>query len=110
MGEREAVAIIVDDLNKKGGIGGPLIQIVNYDEATNPIEAARGATQLVQQHGVVAVMGASTGSGTLAAAPILARSKVPVVVPHATPSITSKEHAFSPCIFRSVLRDNTIVQ
>ena len=108
--ERDAVAILVDDLNKKGGIGGHQIQIVNYDEATNPIEAARGATQLVQQHGVVAVMGASTGSGTLAAAPILARSKVPVIVPNATATITSKEHAFYPWIFRSVVGDNDIVK
>lgn len=108
--ERDTVEILINNINKEGGIDGHPLQVINYDEASNPIEAARGATQLIQQHGVVAILGGSTGSGALAAAPILARNSVPLISPNSTATTTSKQHAFFPWIFRVVVGDNDILK
>jgi branched-chain amino acid transport system substrate-binding protein len=108
--ERDTIEILTNNLNKAGGIDGHPLQIINYDEASNPIEAARGATQLVQQQGVVAIMGGSTGSGALAAAPILARANVPLISPNSTATTTSRQHSFFPWLFRVVVGDNDILK
>ncbi|GEO16705.1 transporter [Microvirga aerophila] len=108
--QRDTIEILVNNINKDGGVNGHPVQVVNYDEASNPIEAARGATQLIQQHGVVAILGASTGSGSLAAAPILARNKVPLVSTNSTATVTSKQHSFFPWLFRVVVSDTDILK
>ena len=68
--ERDSVEVLVNKFNADGGINGRKIELSVYDDATNPTEAARGATQLIQQNKVVAIIGSTTGSGTLAAAPV----------------------------------------
>lgn len=108
--ERDTVDILVKKINAEGGVDGHPLQVINYDEASNPIEAARGATQLIQQEGVVAILGASTGSGSLAALPILARSSVPLISTNSTATITSKDHAFFPWVYRVVVGDNDILK
>lgn len=108
--QRDTVEVLVAEINESGGVNGHPLEIVNYNEASNPIEAARGATQLIQQHGIVALLGASTGSGTLAAAPLLARSNVPILSTNSTATVTNKEHVFFPWVFRVVVGDNDILK
>lgn len=103
--ERDAVELIVSDLNAKGGINGRKIELAIYDDTTNPTEAARGATKLIREDGVVAIIGASTGSGTLAAAPIAAREKVPMLAPNATISVTARDSQSYPYVFRTMSND-----
>jgi branched-chain amino acid transport system substrate-binding protein len=103
--ERDAVQILVDDINKKGGVNGRKIEISIYDDTTNPTEAARGATKLIRDDAVVAIVGASTGSGSLAASPIAAREKVPMLMPNATISVTAREAAQFPFVFRTMTND-----
>jgi branched-chain amino acid transport system substrate-binding protein len=103
--ERDAVQVVADDINKKGGVNGRKIELFVYDEATNPTESARGIVELIQRDKVVAVIGSSMGSGTLAAGPNAARFEVPILAPNGTISVTSKEHAFYPWIFRNMTND-----
>ncbi len=103
--ERDAVELIVNDLNEKGGVNGRKLELAIYDDTTNPTEAARGATKLVREDGVVAIIGASTGSGTLAAAPIAAREKVPMLAPNATISVTARDSQSYPYVFRTMSND-----
>jgi len=103
--ERDAVELIVHDLNEKGGVNGRKLELAIYDDTTNPTEAARGATKLVREDGVVAIIGASTGSGTLAAAPIAAREKVPMLAPNATISVTARDSQSYPYVFRTMSND-----
>ena len=103
--ERDAVQVVTDDINAKGGVNGRKIELFVYDEATNPTESARGIVELIQRDKVVAVIGSSMGSGTLAAGPNAARFEVPILAPNGTISVTSKQHAFYPWVFRTMTND-----
>lgn len=101
---RDAVQVLVEDLNARGGVNGRNIALAIYDDTTNPTEAARGATKLIREDGVVAIIGASTGSGTLAAAPVAAREKTPILAPNATISVTARDAKY-PYVFRTMGND-----
>jgi branched-chain amino acid transport system substrate-binding protein len=103
--ERDAVQVLVDDINKNGGVNGNKIELAIYDDTTNPTEAARGATKLIREDGVVAIIGSSTGSGSLASGPIAAREKVPMLMPNATISVTARESSQYPFAFRTMSND-----
>ena len=105
--ERDAIEILVKKINAEGGVNGRLIELSLYDEATNPTESARGATQLIQKDKVVAIIGSTTGSGTLAAAPVAMRYEVPMLAPNGTVSVTAKENKFYPWVFRTLTGDLT---
>ncbi len=98
--ERDIVEILANNLNEKGGVNGKKIEMVFYDDQTNPTESARGANKLIRQDGVVAIIGSTIGTGTLALMPVAMASQIPVLAPVSTISVTSKDHAFWPWVFR----------
>ena len=49
---------------------GRKVDFVFCDDKTNPTEAARCVTQLINDEKVVAIIGPGTGSGILAAGPV----------------------------------------
>lgn len=98
--ERDIIKIMADKYNAAGGINGRKIVLVIEDDQSNPTEGARAATRLIRQEKVQAILGASTGSSTLAFAPLAAAAKVPVYSPVATQSVTSTKHTFFPWVFR----------
>lgn len=104
--ERDAVRALADGVNAAGGIDGRTIELVVYDDATNPTEAARGMRQLTQQDGVIAVIGSTIGSGTLAAAPIAAAASVPVLAPNGTDAVVAKDKDYFPWVFRTLPSDS----
>lgn len=105
--ERDAAEMLVKKINAEGGVNGRKIELAIYDDATNPTEAARGATQLILKDKVVAILGSTTGSATLAAAPVAMRYEVPMLAPNGTLSVTSKENKFYPWVFRTLTGDLT---
>lgn len=107
--ERDIVQILADNLNAEGGVNGKKIEIIMCDGQTNPTEAARCATRLIRQDGVQAIIGSTTGTGTLALMPVAARAEVPVLAPVGTISVTDKEHAFWPWVFRVAPTDRVIL-
>jgi branched-chain amino acid transport system substrate-binding protein len=107
--ERDTAEILTAKLNKEGGIKGTQVELIVCDDQTNPTEAARCATKLIRQDGVVAIVGSTTGTNTLALAPIAMAAKVPVVAPVGTIPVTSKENAFWPWVFRSAPTDTLII-
>ena len=66
---RDSVQLILDDMNTKGGINGRKVEMFLCDDKTNPTETARCASDLIRQDNVVAIIGSSTGTGTLAMLP-----------------------------------------
>ena len=103
--ERDSAELIAKKVNAEGGINGRPLELIIVDDATNPTEAARAATQLIQSSKVVAIFGATTGSGTLALAPVAMRYEVPVLAPNGTTSVTSKDNKFYSWVFRTVTSD-----
>lgn len=107
--ERDIVEALAVKVNKEGGIKGTPVEVVFCDDQTNPTESARCATRLIRQEGVVAIVGSTIGTGTLALMPIAMANKVPVLAPVGTIPVTSKENAFWPWVFRTAPTDTLII-
>jgi branched-chain amino acid transport system substrate-binding protein len=107
--ERDIVEILTNKVNAEGGIKGKKLEVIYYDDQTNPTESARGATKLIRQDGVVAIIGSTIGTGTLALMPVAMNNKVPVLAPVGTISVTDKEHKFWPWVFRIAPTDKVIL-
>jgi branched-chain amino acid transport system substrate-binding protein len=107
--ERAAAQVVIDKINKDGGIKGRKLELVVVDDKTNPTEAARAAQRLISSENVVAIVGASTGSGTLAMAPVAARNKVPVLAPNGTIGVTDPSKEFYPWVFRTSVSDTVTI-
>ncbi|QDZ03419.1 ABC transporter substrate-binding protein [Nitratireductor mangrovi] len=107
--ERDIVQILADNLNSEGGIDSKKFEIIMCDDQTNPTEAARCATRLIRQDGVQAIVGSTTGTGTLALMPVAAKAEVPVLAPVGTISVTDKSHDFWPWVFRVAPTDRVIL-
>ena len=108
--ERDAIIVAADHLNATGGVDGRKIELVHYDDKTNPTEAARGVTQLVSNDHVVAIIGPGTGGGALAAGPVAERLQVPLLVPGGTIAVTDRKNSFFPWVFRVGVNDLVTVR
>lgn len=98
--ERAAIEAVAERANAAGGINGRKIELIVKDTKTNPTEAARLANQVILDDKVIAIIGATTGSETLAFADLAMRSKVPVFPMVGTQSVTDPKEAFSKWMFR----------
>jgi branched-chain amino acid transport system substrate-binding protein len=98
--ERAAIEAVTERANAAGGINGRPIELIVKDTKTNPTEAARLANQVILDDKVIAIIGATTGSETLAFADLAMRSKVPVFPMVGTQSVTDPKEAFSKWMFR----------
>lgn len=107
--ERRAIEAEAARVNAAGGIRGRNVEIIVRDTKTNPTEAARLANQLIADDGVVALIGASTGSETLAFADTAMRAKVPIFPMVGTQSVTDPAQAYTKWIFRNNVAQSTDV-
>ncbi len=79
-----------DEINAAGGIDGKQISIVAEDAKCNGADAATAVQKLVNIDKVVAIVGGTCSSETLAAAPIIEAAKIVVISPlSSNPSITT---------------------
>lgn len=107
--ERTAAEVAAKKINDEGGINGRPLELVIVDDKTDPTEAARVTQRLISSEKVVAIVGASTGSGTLALAPVAARNEVPVLAPNGTIGVTDKKAKFFPWVFRTSISDEVTI-
>ncbi|MBU1358544.1 MAG: ABC transporter substrate-binding protein [Gammaproteobacteria bacterium] len=101
--ERDSLNSLIKEYG--GTLDGRKVDFVFCDDKTNPTEAARCVTQLINDEKVVAIIGPGTGGGILAAGPIAQRLTVPLLGPAGTVAITDKANAFYPWIFRIAPND-----
>ncbi len=94
----EAVRYAVDEFNSSGGLHGSMIKLLEYDNHSTPIQSKLAAKQAVKD-GVVAVIGASWSSHSLAMAPYLQQMKIPMISPDSThPDVTrTGDYIFRAC-------------
>lgn len=76
--ERDTAQMVVDEINKNGGIDGHPIDLIILDSKSNETEAALAAKKLIQQ-GVSAIIGASTSGTTMAMVDIVQNAKIPLI-------------------------------
>lgn len=97
----QAVRFAVDEVNQRGGIHGRPVELLEYDNHSNAIQSLQAAKRAVAD-GVVAVIGASWSTHSLAIAPYLQKMRVPMISPDSTnPRLT----AIGDYIFRACVSD-----
>ncbi|MBB4429759.1 ABC-type branched-subunit amino acid transport system substrate-binding protein [Bradyrhizobium sp. CIR48] len=73
-----ATQLAIDEVNAKGGVNGRLIELVLFDDASNPA-VARANAQAIADSPCVAVLGHYLSSASLAAAPIYKDARIPAL-------------------------------
>ncbi len=100
-----AVRLVVDDFNAKGGLLGKQIEVVSADDQCKPELAPNAATSMLSQD-VVAVVGMICSGATKAALPIFNDANIVVISPSATtPELTLSGNNKS--FFRTIGHDFT---
>jgi branched-chain amino acid transport system substrate-binding protein len=90
------------EINKAGGVKGQEIELVTYDDAGDPKQAAAGAQKFADQRNVLAVTGSCLSSNTLAMIPITDRARLPhTAVSSSTPKLSGRSKYF----FRMAVQD-----
>ncbi len=98
-----AVEMIVEEINAKGGVLGKQIEIIAGDDECQPGKAPSVATSLISE-GVVAVIGHICSGAAKAAQPLYNNAKVISIAPSVTaPSMT--QGGENPYFFRTIADD-----
>ncbi len=63
--EAKTLEMLVDELNKKGGVKGQKIELIIKDSAASPEKAVSFAKQLIEENKVFAIIGPSTSGETM---------------------------------------------
>jgi branched-chain amino acid transport system substrate-binding protein len=86
---KQGIELFIESVNQAGGVGGTKIRLINEDDQSKAEEAATAVQKLIEQDGVVAVLGEVASSRSMAAAPICQKAGVPMITPSSTnPKVT----------------------
>ncbi|WP_442598533.1 ABC transporter substrate-binding protein [Neobacillus sp. D3-1R] len=77
--QKDAIQMLVDQINDDGGIDGKKIELVVYDNESSETQSLVVTKKLVEQDKVVAVIGGGTTPTTMPLLPYIEKSKVPLV-------------------------------
>ncbi|MDM8524927.1 ABC transporter substrate-binding protein [Desulfococcaceae bacterium HSG8] len=84
----QAARFSVEEINHQGGLLGKQIELIEFDNKTTPLDSKLAAVKAVKA-GVIAVIGASWSSNSLAMAPVLQAAGIPMISPDSTnPDVT----------------------
>lgn len=100
---RKGMELAADEINSQGGIAGKKLVLVIEDDRGKPEEARTVVTKLIDQQGVVAILGEVASKNSLAAAPICQSRGIPMLTPSSTnPDVTRKgDYIFRVCFVDS---------
>ena len=85
--EKEAMVVVVEEVNRKGGVLGRPIELFIEDDQSNPTTAVIATTKLVRDQKVCMVLGPAISDSGMAMIPIMEKEEVPF--PVSGPVITS---------------------
>ncbi|MEY4565025.1 MAG: hypothetical protein RLZZ618_4302 [Pseudomonadota bacterium] len=74
----EGQALAIDSVNRKGGINGRKVRLVQLDDAFDPRRTAENVATLIERDKVVALTGLASTPGVAAVMPMLLEKKVPL--------------------------------
>jgi branched-chain amino acid transport system substrate-binding protein len=81
--------VVVDDLNRSGGIGGRPVQLFAEDDQSNPDAGVRAARKLIDVNRVHALLGTASSAVTLAVAPLTVQHNLLLFTVSSSPAITT---------------------
>jgi branched-chain amino acid transport system substrate-binding protein len=104
--ERNTLQMLVADLNAKGGIDGHPVDLIILDNKSNETEAVLAAKRLIDQDKVLAVIGCSQSSTSLAIVDTVTKSGVPTISMAASAKIvTAEDGKQQPWVFKTAQSD-----
>ncbi|MDI6741393.1 MAG: ABC transporter substrate-binding protein [Smithella sp.] len=77
--ERNTAVMMVDEINKAGGIKGRKLELVVYDTQGDATKAVQAANKLIKDDKVVAIIGPSTTGDSMAVIPVVERAGIPMI-------------------------------
>jgi branched-chain amino acid transport system substrate-binding protein len=77
--ERNTANMMVDQINKAGGIKGRMLRLVVYDTQGDATKAVQAANRLIKEDKVIAIIGPSTTGETMAVIPIAEAAGIPLI-------------------------------
>ena len=86
--ERNSAKMVIDEINKAGGVKGHKLELVAYDTAGDATKAVQLATKLIKDDKVVAIIGPSTTGETMAVIPVAEKEQIPLISCSAGSKIT----------------------
>lgn len=99
-----AVKLVVEEVNAKGGINGKMVELIAQDDQCKPEMATSAATKLISDN-VDAIVGPICSGPTTASLPLFQNAGRIAISPTATtPGLT--ESGKNPLFFRTVAKDN----
>ncbi|QCJ44956.1 ABC transporter substrate-binding protein [Bacillus sp. S3] len=102
---KEGIDLALEEINKEG-IDGKKLQLVPFDNKSEAPEAINGATKLISQDKVVAIIGAATSGNTKAQIEIAQSNGIPLLTPTGTAEdVTVKDGKLSDFVFRTCFID-----
>jgi branched-chain amino acid transport system substrate-binding protein len=105
--EERTVRMLVDDVNKNGGVIGRQVQLVVKDSGASSEKAISFAKQLIDEENVVAIIGPTTSGESMAIKDICQKAGMPLI------SCASSEAIVNPVakyVFKSPQKDNYVVE
>jgi branched-chain amino acid transport system substrate-binding protein len=86
--ERNSANMVIDEINKAGGVKGHKLELVAYDTGGDATKAVQLATKLIKDDKVVAIIGPSTTGETMAVIPVAEKEQIPLISCSAGSKIT----------------------
>ncbi len=85
----KGIKLAVDEANKKGGVKGKQLKLVEQDDQGKETEVVTVVNRLINQYKAVAILGEVASGLSLVAGPIAQQNKVPMISPSSTnPDVT----------------------
>jgi branched-chain amino acid transport system substrate-binding protein len=104
--ERNSAKMVIDEINKAGGVKGRKLELVAYDTTGDATKAVQLATKLIKDDKVVAIIGPSTTGETMAVIPVAEKEHIPLISCSAGSKITDPVKKW---VFKTAQNDSLAV-
>ncbi|NLC88980.1 MAG: ABC transporter substrate-binding protein [Clostridiaceae bacterium] len=99
--ERDTIQMLIDDVNKDGGIAGKQLEFIPYDTRGTPEEAVNAVNRLVNNDKVLVILGPNSSGLAIPIASVLEKGKVADIATVATnEKVTVDNGVLKPYNFR----------
>jgi branched-chain amino acid transport system substrate-binding protein len=105
--EEKTAKMVVDEINKNGGINGQKVELVIKDSAGKAENALSFAKQLIEEDKVVAIIGPTTSGESMAIKDFCESSKTPLISCAAAETIVDPQAHY---VFKTPQKDSYVVK
>ncbi len=105
--EARSAEMVVEEINKAGGINGNTIELIIKDSGASPEKAISFAKQLIEEDKVLAIIGPSTSGETMKLKKIAEQGKIPLISCGAAEVIVNPVASY---VFKTPQKDSFAVQ